>query len=57
MTFKAVRGSRFEFFLEIFTLNSRRFYHDLPTVKASITLGAPHRSIVVVAKRSNQLRV
>jgi hypothetical protein len=31
MTFKAFRGNRFEFLLEIFTFNSRRFYHDLPT--------------------------
>jgi hypothetical protein len=28
-TLKAFRGSRFEFLLEIFTLNSRRFYRDL----------------------------
>jgi hypothetical protein len=51
MTLKAFRGNRFEFLLEIFTLNSRRFYHDLPTVKASITLDAPHRSIVVASIR------
>jgi hypothetical protein len=31
MTLKAFRGNRFEFVLEIFTLNSRRFCHDLPT--------------------------
>jgi hypothetical protein len=49
MTLKAFRGNGFEFLLEIFTLNSRRFYHDLPTVKASITLDAPHRSIVVAS--------
>jgi hypothetical protein len=47
MTLKAFRGNRFEFLLEIFTPNSRRFYHALPTVKASVTLDAPHRSIVV----------
>jgi hypothetical protein len=47
MTLKAFRANRFGFVLAIFTLNSRRFYHDLPTVKASITLDAPHRSIVV----------
>jgi hypothetical protein len=40
MTFKAFRSNRFEFLLETFTLNSRRFYHDLPTVKAPITLEA-----------------
>jgi hypothetical protein len=42
MTLRAFQGNRFEFLLEIFTLNSRRFYHDLPTV----TLDAPQRSIV-----------
>jgi hypothetical protein len=31
MTLRAFRGNRFEFLLEIFTLNSRRVYHDLPT--------------------------
>jgi hypothetical protein len=51
MTLKAFRGNRFEFLLEIFTLNSRRFYQDLPTVKASITLEGPHRSIVVTSIR------
>jgi hypothetical protein len=40
MILKAFRGNRFEFLLEIFTLNSRRFYHDLPTVKASVTVDA-----------------
>jgi hypothetical protein len=40
MTLKAFRGNRFEFLLEIFTLNSRRFYHDLPIVKVLITLDA-----------------
>jgi hypothetical protein len=47
MTLKAFRGNRFEFLLETFTFNARRFYHDLPTV----TLGAPHRSIVVASIR------
>jgi hypothetical protein len=51
MPLKAFRGNRFESLLEIFTLNSRRFYHDLPTVKPSITLDAPHRSIVAASIR------
>jgi hypothetical protein len=51
MTLKAFRGHRFEFLLAILTLNSRRFYHDPPTVKASITLDAPHRGIVVASIR------
>jgi hypothetical protein len=51
MTLKAFRGNRFEFLLEIFTLNSRHFYHDPPTVKASITLGAPDRSTVIASIR------
>jgi hypothetical protein len=51
MTLKAFRGNRFGFLLEIFALNSRRFYHHLPTVKASIILDAPHRSIVVASIR------
>jgi hypothetical protein len=51
MTLKAFRGNRFESLLEIFTLNSRRFYHHLPTVKASLTLDTPHRSIVVASIR------
>jgi hypothetical protein len=32
---------------ELFAVSYRRFYHDPSTVKASITLHAPHRSIVV----------
>jgi hypothetical protein len=47
MTLKAFQGDRFRFLPEIFTVNSRRFYHDLSTIKASITLHAPHRSVVV----------
>jgi hypothetical protein len=47
MTLKAFRGNRFEFLLEIFTLNSRRFCHDLPIV----TLDAPHRSMVITSIR------
>jgi hypothetical protein len=31
MALKAFRGNRFEFLLEIFTLKSRRLYHDLST--------------------------
>jgi hypothetical protein len=31
MTLRAFRGNRFESLLEIFILNSRRFYNDLPT--------------------------
>jgi hypothetical protein len=47
MILKAFRGNRFGFILEIFTLNSWRFYHDRPTV----TLDAPHRIIVVASIR------
>jgi hypothetical protein len=47
MTLKAFRCNRFGFLPELFTVSYRRFYHDLPTVKASITLHAPHRSVVV----------
>jgi hypothetical protein len=47
MTLKAFRGNRFEFLLEIFTLNYWRFYHDIPTV----TLDAPYWSIVVASIR------
>jgi hypothetical protein len=51
MTLKAFWVNRFEFLSEIFILNSRRFYDDLPTVKASIILDAPYRSIVVASIR------
>jgi hypothetical protein len=49
MTLKAFRGNRFEFLLEIFTINSRRFYHDVPIVKAPITLDADNllRNVVL----------
>jgi hypothetical protein len=51
MTLKAFRCDRFRFLLELFTVNSRRFYHDLSTVKASITLHALHRSVDVASIR------
>jgi hypothetical protein len=47
MTLKAFRCDGFRFLPELFTVSSRRFYHDLSTVKTSITLHAPHRSVVV----------
>jgi hypothetical protein len=47
MTLKAFRCDRFAFLPELFTVSSRRFYHDLSTVKASISLHAPHRTVVV----------
>jgi hypothetical protein len=47
MTLKAFRCNRFGFLPELFTVSSRRFYHDLSTVKASTTLHAPHRIVVV----------
>jgi hypothetical protein len=47
MTLKAFRCDRFRFLPELFTISSRRFYHDLPIVKTSVTLHAPHRSVVV----------
>jgi hypothetical protein len=47
MTLKAFRSDRFRFLPELFTINSRRFYHHLSTGKESITLHALHRSVVV----------
>jgi hypothetical protein len=47
MTLKAFRCDRTGFLPELFTVNSRRFYHGLSTVKASVTFHAPHRSAVV----------
>jgi hypothetical protein len=46
MTVKPFRCNRFGFVPERFTVHSRHFYHDLSTVKASIALPAPHRSVV-----------
>jgi hypothetical protein len=47
ITFKAFRCDRFGFLPGIITVNSRHFYHDLSTIKTSITLDAPHLSVVV----------
>jgi hypothetical protein len=47
MILKAFRWDRFGFLPELFAVNSRPFFHDLSTGKASITLHAPHRSVVV----------
>jgi hypothetical protein len=47
MTLRAFRGDQFGFLPELFAINSCRFYHNLSTVKESITLHAPHRSVVV----------
>jgi hypothetical protein len=51
MTLKALRGNGFRFFPELFTVSSHCFYHDLSTVKASITLHAPHLSVAVAFMR------
>jgi hypothetical protein len=40
MTLNAFRGSRFGFLPGLFAVHSRRFYHDLSTGKAFITLHA-----------------
>jgi hypothetical protein len=47
MTLKAFRCDRFRFLPGLLALNSRRFRHDLSTVKALVTLDAPHRSVVI----------
>jgi hypothetical protein len=47
MTLKDFRRGRFGFLLELFTVKSRHFYHNLLTVKSSITFHAPHPSVVV----------
>jgi hypothetical protein len=47
MTLKAFQCDRFAFLPEFFAVNSRHFYHDLSTANESITLHAPHRSVVV----------
>jgi hypothetical protein len=47
MTLKAFRGDPFGCLPELFAVNSCRFSHDLSTGKASITLDAPHRRVVV----------
>jgi hypothetical protein len=41
MILKAFRGNGFEFLLEILTLNSRRFYHNLPTRRTGAPLLPP----------------
>jgi hypothetical protein len=51
MTLKAFRCDRFRFLPDLLTLNSRRFRHDLSTVKVSTTLDAPHRSVIVASIR------
>jgi hypothetical protein len=47
MNLTAFGCNRSGFLPELFTVSSHRFYHDPSTGKASITLHAPHRSVVV----------
>jgi hypothetical protein len=47
ITLTAFRGDRFGFLPDLFAVNPHHFYDDLSTVKASITLHVPHRSVVI----------
>jgi hypothetical protein len=51
MTLEAFRCDQFGFLPDLFPISSGRFYHDLPAVKASITLPAPHRSVIIAPIR------
>jgi hypothetical protein len=56
MTLRAFRCTRFGFLPELFPVNSRHFYHDLSTVKASIRLSLSppaepeHRRRLIIQK-------